>query len=88
MVERFREAKVQPAAFQRFIAHCIQGPSSPIAPSDPQPRDQFLAEGQKVSVAACTSPLKNKGWRLCARRRPRWELRELISACRSEDLKP
>lgn len=60
MVERFREAKVQPAAFQRFIAHCIQGPSSPIAPSDPQPRDQFLAEGQKVSVAACTSPLKNK----------------------------
>lgn len=88
VVERFTEAKFQPAAFQRFIVHCIQGPSSPIAPSDPQPRDQFLGVGQKVSMATCTSPPKSKEWRLCAWRRPRQELRVLISARRSEDPKP
>ncbi len=54
VVQMFREAKVQLAAFKRFSPHCSHGPLAPNNPADPQPGCRSWREGQNVSVLAHT----------------------------------
>lgn len=56
IVQRFRGAKVQLAAFEKFIPSLGQGPSTPVNPSDLVPGSSSWREGQKVAVAVCASP--------------------------------
>lgn len=49
VVQMFREAKVQLAAFKRFSPHCSHGPLAPNNPADPQP-------GCRWSKCECACP--------------------------------
>lgn len=70
VVEKFREARTQSAAFRKCIPFQVQASSSP---SDPSPGTSYWREGQKESV--------ERGQRHCTRRKPKSDRRACSGSC-------
>lgn len=82
VVEKYREARAQSAAFKKFIPRRVQAPLKPSGLSRPSPGKSSWRKEQKTSVAAQAPPLRRGGKRHRTGRIAELDLRAVILARR------